>query len=766
MEAPGADTRNTAGDFAAAGSANSDGFPAQMGGYKMLRELGRGGLGVVYLAQQLSLNRNVAVKLIQSQVAKSSTAISRFFREAYAAAQLVHHNVVQIYDLGQDGETNFFSMEFVQGQNLSDLLKQNGPLEPRQAAGYILQAARGLQFAHHQGMVHRDIKPANLMLDQHGVVKVADLGLVKLPDTADEPVDQVSGDFGSGSIQLTGVGATVGTVNYISPEQAASSSDVDHRADIYSLGCTFYALLTGAPPFKGNSAKEVLEKHKSQPVARPETIAPRIDRRLSDIVVKMMEKQPANRYQDLSTLINDLQTFLGIASGSAFAPSQTQAQQLEASQKAYYSQALAQARTFLPMIFLGLGLLATVVLVFFSWPWALASLSALFVAPLTVLVVAGFRQQSLLFDKARELAMSGGWKRWITAIGIGTVLLAILFALGILGPWLVATLLAVGLGIGYFFVIEQSLAQEREKSLANIRQMLRDQRVSGVDEDMLRRFVAQYSGSNWEEYFEDLFGYDALQKAKIELVGNATGPRRKRFRPWRDALIARIDKRLAEQRKEQDVSKLRTIEQKALVASGMPPAQAAAEADRVSQLLVHEAASWRSAAANYQANQSANPQAAVLAKRARVKALLAEGRSSANRRPPSLLAKLEKPLDTFLGAHVRLIFGALLIVGCVLWIRQNEIFSNVTVESVKSAAGSLQQGGGNLGDVASQVGFSSGKPREPLSIPIVGIWVSNFNAGIAGLLLVVSVIFGGWRASLVALPLAAIILAGLPLMLR
>src|SRR5262249_28228370 len=151
--------------------------PSTLGGYRVVRELGRGAMGAVYLARQVSLDRNVALKVIQSRLASNPTFIARFTREAYAAAQLSHPNVVQIYDLGCDGETYFFSMEFVEGESLGSLVKRAGKLDGESALRYILQAARGLKFAHDQGLVHRDIKPDNLLLSKHGLVKIADLGL-------------------------------------------------------------------------------------------------------------------------------------------------------------------------------------------------------------------------------------------------------------------------------------------------------------------------------------------------------------------------------------------------------------------------------------------------------------------------------------------------------------------------------------------------------------------------------------------------------------
>ncbi|MFN9853726.1 MAG: serine/threonine-protein kinase, partial [Planctomycetota bacterium] len=181
----------------------------RLGGYRILRELGRGGMGSVYLAKQLSLDRSVALKTIQTEWASNPRVIARFIREAYAAAQLTHHNVVQIYDLGEDTGTNFFSMELVGGGSLDDLIKKSGKLDPKTAACFIAQAARGLKFAHDNGMIHRDIKPANLMLTSDGIVKVADMGLVKTPQHSDEETS--SGEdrnilLASARSQVTGQG--------------------------------------------------------------------------------------------------------------------------------------------------------------------------------------------------------------------------------------------------------------------------------------------------------------------------------------------------------------------------------------------------------------------------------------------------------------------------------------------------------------------------------------------------------------------------------
>jgi len=218
-----------------------DDIPERLGGYEVLKVLGKGGMGAVLLGRQVSLDRKVALKVMHPRIAKNPGFVARFTREAYAAAQLTHHNVIQIYDIGEERGQHFFSMEFVPGQSLMDLVKKDGKLAPEAAVGYILQAARGLRYGHNQGMVHRDIKPDNLMLNTEGIVKVADLGLVKLP-SGDLPQQAgalpPSDDDTEGNTELTRVGAAMGTPAYMPPEQARNSAAVDQRADIYSLGCT------------------------------------------------------------------------------------------------------------------------------------------------------------------------------------------------------------------------------------------------------------------------------------------------------------------------------------------------------------------------------------------------------------------------------------------------------------------------------------------------------------------------------------------------
>ena len=167
-------------------------LPAALGGYRLLEPLGRGGMGVVYLARQVSLDRLVALKVMNARWASDPAFLVRFTREAHAAARLVHHNLVQVYDFGIEKGVPYFSMEFVKGRTLAALVKEQGKLDVKEAVGYVLQAARGLAYAHSQGMVHRDVKPDNLLLNNFGVIKVADLGLVKMVGESETPLPAVA----------------------------------------------------------------------------------------------------------------------------------------------------------------------------------------------------------------------------------------------------------------------------------------------------------------------------------------------------------------------------------------------------------------------------------------------------------------------------------------------------------------------------------------------------------------------------------------------
>jgi len=262
----------------------------RFGDYEILAELGAGGMGRVYRARDLTLERLVALKTLAAQFGGDPAFVHRFLKEARAAARLNHPNIVQIYAFGQEGGTYYLAMEYVDGRSLGALLR-SGPLAEPDAISVVRHACRALAVAHAEGLVHRDIKPDNLMLTRKGEVKLVDLGIAKRLDEEQS---------------LTQTGHAVGTPHYISPEQISGSKDIDGRADIYSLGATLYHLVTGHTPFKGPSGAVVMTMHLMQPLPDPRTHVPGVSEGLCRVIRKMMAKHREERYGDVDALDRDL----------------------------------------------------------------------------------------------------------------------------------------------------------------------------------------------------------------------------------------------------------------------------------------------------------------------------------------------------------------------------------------------------------------------------------------------------------------------------
>jgi serine/threonine protein kinase len=265
--------------------------PPVIPGYEILGELGRGGMGVVYKARQTDRGRLVAIKVIRKDRLPHAESVRRFRREAQAAARLAHPNVVLVYDYDAEGDTHFLVMEFVDGTTLQRLVEEKGPLPVAVACDYVRQAALGLQHAVEQALVHRDIKPANLMVSYPqgaGLVKLLDLGVARLHQLGDSPIETLS--------TLTQQGAVIGTADFIAPEQLEDPHGADFRADLYSLGCTFYFLLTGQVPFPGGTLIQKLDRQRWQEPPAVHQLRPEVPEAVVAVVRKLMAKRPADRY--------------------------------------------------------------------------------------------------------------------------------------------------------------------------------------------------------------------------------------------------------------------------------------------------------------------------------------------------------------------------------------------------------------------------------------------------------------------------------------
>ncbi len=257
-----------------------------IGNYLILDKLGAGGMGVVFKARHRRLNRIVALKILPPSFARDRAAVLRFKREVEAAGRLKHPNIVAALDADEDRGVQFLVMEYVEGRDLDQLVRQRGPLSVIQTIDFLVQAARGLEAAHAEGVVHRDVKPSNLMLDSQGAVRVLDLGLARIVEAS-----QSLGEAKGGAGRLTESGMYMGTVDYMAPEQAEDSRRADHLADIYSLGCTLFFLLAGREPFGGETVIKRLMAHQERPAPTLFSVRPDVPPALEEAYQKMMAKR-------------------------------------------------------------------------------------------------------------------------------------------------------------------------------------------------------------------------------------------------------------------------------------------------------------------------------------------------------------------------------------------------------------------------------------------------------------------------------------------
>lgn len=731
--------------------------PETIGGYRVIQELGRGGMGAVYLAQQISLDRPVALKVMNAAWGSDAGFVARFTREAYAAAQLVHHNIVQIYDFGEDHRLHYFSMEFVDGKSLGELVKKKGKLDPEEAVGYTLQAARGLKFAHERGMIHRDIKPDNLMLNTQGVVKVADLGLVKTPGLKEEAPtgttakQERSKIAESAASSVTKAGIAMGTPAYMSPEQARDATTVDHRADVYSLGCTLYVLLTGKPPFEGRTVMELFSKHATQPIVPPDALVKRVPKELSALIERMVAKKPDDRCADMGVVVKALEDWLGVKSLSNGADVVTEehANQLEGCVQRFNAVPLAGMRGLLKLVLFGGSILLALLLLLLGW-WKMG-LGSLLLAGETILayaLVSACLRPDALTVKIREFLVESRWRQRIQVV-VGILLtLVILFVAGLFWHWLGFTLLAVGLAFGLHFGLDRLVESAQQPALNDAEDLFKKLRLRGMDEEALRQFACKYGGNHWEEFFESLFGFDEKLRARDWWIRGQKGQARQKFAAWREPVIRWLDKQLAARHTERDKSQLQQLETKRLLAEGINKSEAATKAEHAASVLVQHAADLRAE------THVRPPDGEPLRRPKPIAAIMLQDPvdAPAPRRGPGFGTLAARFINFAFGPSLRFLIGAVLVAGALYWFYQNEL--HVDAQNLQSLNDLKHVALGQHQDVSTGT-WTAAKPAA-----IAGMTLSFLNGYaplVAGLLLLLS----AFRSSLilaVLMPMIALFL--------
>lgn len=272
-----------------------------VGKYKLLERVGVGGMGQVFLCEHLFMKKRVAIKILPPAKAEQPAALGRFYREARAAGQLEHPNIVRTQDIDQDGNLHYIVMEYVDGSNLLDMVKKHGAMPVPRAANYARQTALGLQYAFDNGLIHRDIKPGNILVDREGTAKLLDMGLARFYQDQSDMLTVKYDDK-----------IVLGTADYVAPEQVANSHAVDVRADIYALGGTLYFLLAGHPPFPTGTVSQKLLWHRTKDPTPLRQVKPDVPEELAAIVARMMQKDPALRYQTPAEIAADLERWAAV----------------------------------------------------------------------------------------------------------------------------------------------------------------------------------------------------------------------------------------------------------------------------------------------------------------------------------------------------------------------------------------------------------------------------------------------------------------------
>jgi serine/threonine protein kinase len=270
-----------------------------IGKYKLLERIGFGGMGQVFLCEHMYMRRRVAIKVLPPAKAEEPAALGRFYREARAAAALDHPNIVRTHDIDQDGNLHFLVMEYVDGSSLLEIVKKKGQTAIDRACHYVWQACQGLDHAYRVGVIHRDIKPGNILVDRFGIAKILDMGLARFYHSDD---DMLTKKYDEKSV--------LGTADYVAPEQTINSHDVDVRADIYSLGATFYFLLAGHPPFPEGTVSQKLIAHQTKRPEPIQRIRADVPQQLAAVVERMMSKSIDERFQTPGEVYDALKPFV------------------------------------------------------------------------------------------------------------------------------------------------------------------------------------------------------------------------------------------------------------------------------------------------------------------------------------------------------------------------------------------------------------------------------------------------------------------------
>jgi eukaryotic-like serine/threonine-protein kinase len=715
------------------GSGPPKGLPRVIGSYRVLQELRRDRLGPVLLTRHRATGREVALTVLKPEWACLPRYVFRLVRDAFAVAQVGHPNLVRLVALGESRGRLHFASELVEGSTLAERVGQQGPLPPREAVAHILQAARGLMFAHGQGLVHGDLRPEDIVVDHEGLTRVAGLGLARTPESvAADIARETTGPIALGDRREEETRAAV-------------------RTDLHGLGRTLYYLLTRSTPVVDGHALDVLE-----------LVARGVPANLAEILGNLINARPGHGYADLGQAITALERYLNASSPGATAPREEHTRTLIECVAAFRASPAATLRR--RIVLGGAGACALVVLLSLlaHQPRVAAGFLGLgLMTALAYFVVNGMSARTDLFTKTRGLVLEsrGDWLIGLAGLALFATTLVVLhlhwayIGFGVLG---------VVLALAIHFEIDRKVESERHEAVAEARALLRALRLQGVAEETLWPFVRTTAGDDWEEFFTALFGSEWARASRAPSDRGLGNLIRKRSLPWRDWLTSWVEDRQETRRLAREKPLLQAIEERGLVAEGVNLLTARRKSRRIAEAMVAVSAELRGAA-----RTPASPPPAGLAGQSSVARAIGQAVDA----PEQVLVEREHgrlgpetslAWDLLLGPRTRFLFGAALLVGCLLWVDQNGIVTGAQIKDVATRAIEHPDPLQALRDTRIDVRVPL--RTTPLRLPFLPQPVSNlfhdFNAGAAGLILILSALLSGARVGLFAIPGAAIALFG------
>jgi hypothetical protein len=640
------------------------GVPRFLKRHVLLRLLGSGPRGQAYLGLSLGLDETEVIKIQDPDRAANPVFSARFLREAYAASCLDHPNLARVRDLGRERGRLFAAVERMRGPSLAELLEEQPQLEPFQAAMLIVQAARGLRAAHEQGLWHRDVKPENLRLDPNGLLKVDDLGLEMTPSLAEALALREKPK----PPPVPSVPAGAGSPVFMAPEQAADPAFSDGRADIYALGGVFYRLVTGRPPYLGQTAVELVRQHHEEALVPPREFAPKLPRPIAETIQTMLGKRLGERYPAMGTVVDVLENVLDLHGELATAQLDEAAESIGKAARAFCSLPARSLHRRVLAVSGAIVLVMTALLLYLGlWTAAAGIMGFATFSALAVTLTSGITHRSGLLRLIARAILGGGLRSWGVPVPAVMILLLASWYWGGSLPWFLL-FCAGGLAAAFHIYLDRPLASERASILGPAHAQLRTLRARGHDERTLRELVAKAAGASGREFFQALF----------EGSTNSGGSGRRGFLPSpREALASMLQRHLEDRRDQHMTRLLEQVEEGRLEAAGMNLLTARRKARRAAKAMVIAARAWRDeqrllAGADQPAASGGAPLLERLDRAASAPEPTLEPHEP--QRSP-LLRRLDWLCSFFLGRGVRFLLGGGLMVILATWLDASGILT-------------------------------------------------------------------------------------------